>query len=643
MFGGFTLACVRLLLAAVFAVLASTWAHAAPLAAYGSLPSIETASISPDGRRVAFIATNDEERLIVLRDLEGGPNKTLAVGKAKVREIGWASPRYLLITATRATHITGVIAPRGEYAQLFIYDIARDKLRNVMQDVTYGMTVMFGGPYVREVDGRLFIFLSGVHFPENGQGQIALYRYEPERDKLLLEHKGFPNTREWLVGADGKPVAISEYDSKTGKWEIKAPDGPRWNAALTGESLIDPPELFGLGRTPDSWLIAGGEDDDFSFREYFPGTQTWGEAFSGLSMSAIFDPADHTLIGYRNTSGDETRYVMFRPADQQAWDAIGRAFPGQRVSLADWSTDRKRIVVLVDSPTEGPGYALVDLATKQASWLGQLYLRLAPEDISPVRPVAFKATDGTPLTGYLTLPRGREAKGLPLVMLPHGGPQARDYPGFDWWTQALASRGYAVLQVNYRGSSGFGQAFVEAGYGEWGGKMQTDLSDGVAHLAAEGVIDPARVCIVGASYGGYAALAGVTLQSGVYRCAASFAGVSDLQKMVTWIKPRKGEWAERYWLRYMGAEDETAPLLVERSPAAFADRITAPVLLIHGKDDTVVGIEQSREMVRAMEAAGKPVEFITLEGEDHHLSRGQTRLQMLEAIVGFLERHTPPG
>lgn len=634
---------VRFLLAAVLAAFASGWAHAAPLAAYGSLPTIEAASISPDGRRVAFIATNDEDRVIVLRDLEGGPAKTLSAGKTKVREIGWAGPRYLLITATRATHISGVIAPRGEYAQLFIYDTERDKLRNVMQDVTYGMTVMFGGPYVREVDGRLFIFLSGVHFPEDGQGQIALYRYEPERDKLLLEHKGFPNTREWLVGAEGKPTAVSEYDPKTGKWEIKAPDGPRWNVALAGESLIDPPELVGLGRTPDSVLVADADDEEYSFREFFPATRTWGEGFSGLSMSAIFDPADQTMIGYRTTSGDETRYVMFRPADQQAWDAIGRAFPGQSVTLADWSTDRKRIVVLVDSPTEGPGYALVDLDTKQASWLGQLYLRLAPEDISPVRAITFKASDGTPLSGYLTLPQGRSPTGLPLVVLPHGGPQARDYPGFDWWAQAMASRGYAVLQVNYRGSAGFGQSFLEAGYGEWGGKMQTDLSDGVAHVAADGVIDPARVCIVGASYGGYAALAGVSLQSDVYRCAAAFAGVSDLQKMVTWIKPRKGELAERYWLRYMGADDETAPVLRERSPAAFAHRITAPVLLIHGNDDTVVGIEQSREMAKAMEAAGKPVEFITLPGEDHYLSRGQTRLEMLEAIVGFLERHNPPG
>jgi dipeptidyl aminopeptidase/acylaminoacyl peptidase len=200
-----------------------------------------------------------------------------------------------------------------------------------------------------------------------------------------------------------------------------------------------------------------------------------------------------------------------------------------------------------------------------------------------------------------------------------------------------------VLQVNYRGSEGFGWSFLSAGFGEWGRKMQTDLSDGVSYLAGQGIIDPKRVCIVGASYGGYAALAGVTLQNGVYRCAASVAGPSDLGRMVRWSKRQSGVTAQRYWLRFMGAENVRDDVLDAISPAQHAERATVPILLIHGRDDTVVPLEQSRSMADALEDAGHAPELVVLKGDDHWLSRGATRLQMLRSVVAFLEKHNPPS
>ncbi|HKP77819.1 MAG TPA: alpha/beta fold hydrolase, partial [Phenylobacterium sp.] len=192
------------------------------------------------------------------------------------------------------------------------------------------------------------------------------------------------------------------------------------------------------------------------------------------------------------------------------------------------------------------------------------------------------------------------------------------------------------------GSDGFGDELLAAGYGEWGRKMQTDLSDGVAHLAAEGVIDPKRVCIVGASYGGYAALAGAALDTGVYRCAASVGGLSDLGRFVTWSKIQRGPSAFRYWTRFMGAEEDRK-VLAEISPAANIDKVTIPVLLIHGKDDSVVPAEQSQLMAEALRKAGKPVELVVQKGEDHWLSRGATRLEMLSATMAFVEKHNPPN
>jgi dipeptidyl aminopeptidase/acylaminoacyl peptidase len=263
------------------------------------------------------------------------------------------------------------------------------------------------------------------------------------------------------------------------------------------------------------------------------------------------------------------------------------------------------------------------------------------EERHETQPLRYTAADGLAIPGYLTLPTGKPPTQLPLVVLVHGGPAARVTADFEWWPQALASQGYAVLQANFRGSA-LGTKFVVAGFGEWGRKMQTDLSDGVRHLAKEGIVDPARVCIVGASYGGYAALAGVTLDPGVYRCAVSVAGVGDVGRMLEWEKRNSSERAQRFWDRFMGVDGPEDPVVQTISPAENAAAANVPVLLIHGKDDTVVPYEQSEAMLRALRRADKNAELVTLKREDHWLSRGETRVQMLQASVAFLHLHNPP-
>jgi dipeptidyl aminopeptidase/acylaminoacyl peptidase len=185
--------------------------------------------------------------------------------------------------------------------------------------------------------------------------------------------------------------------------------------------------------------------------------------------------------------------------------------------------------------------------------------------------------------------------------------------------------------------------FIEAGFGQWGRKMQTDLSDGVRYLAKQGVIDPARVCIVGGSYGGYAALAGVTLDPGVYRRAVSVAGISDLRRFLNWSADKYLSWTQRYWDRFMGISGQSDPALIAASPIEHVSAVTVPVLLIHGRDDTVVPFEQSDVMLSALKRAGKSVELVTMKHEDHWLSRSETRLQMLQATVAFLKANNPPN
>ena len=322
------------------------------------------------------------------------------------------------------------------------------------------------------------------------------------------------------------------------------------------------------------------------------------------------------------------------------------AFRGKQVTLNSWSHDMRQIVVYTQGSGDAGTYQLVDLDRRTAEIIGEAYPEITGARVGEVRAISYQAADGMRIPGYLTLPPGvTDPRGLPLVVFPHGGPASRDYLGFDWWAQAMASRGYAVLQPNFRGSDGLGTAHLEAGYGEWGRKMQTDLSDGVRWLASEGIIDPAKVCIVGASYGGYAAMAGPTLDPGVYRCAVAVSGVSDLRLMVQWEADQGGRRDSpvvRYWNRFMGAERLGDRGLDAVSPAAQAERADAPILMLHGRDDTVVPFEQSRVFAEALRRAGKPYELIELPSEDHWLSRASTRQWMLAETVRFLELHNPP-
>ena len=324
-----------------------------------------------------------------------------------------------------------------------------------------------------------------------------------------------------------------------------------------------------------------------------------------------------------------------------------KAFPGLNVGLVSVSRDFNTLFVYTDGDGDSGTYWTVDISTGKAEPFGYAYPDVKSADVGPRKYVTYKAADGLELEGVLTLPPGREAKNLPVVVLPHGGPRGNDDLSFDWWAEAFASRGYAVFQPNFRGSTGYGAEMLQAGFGEWGRKMQSDVSDGLAYLAKQGTVDAKRACIVGASYGGYVALAGVTVQQGLYRCAVSVAGVADLRAMLFDEADKNDNRSPevRYWKNRDGSQGGRRQRLKTLSlPPNWPPR--APMrrsFLFHGKDDTTVPIEQSREMERALNAAHKPVAFVELEGEDHHLSREATRVSMLKAAVAFVEKYNPPN
>jgi len=636
---GFALAAVT---AALF--LLGPSARAAPLEAYGRLPSTEQVAISPNGQLLALVTTDGDKRVIIVqRVADRATVRAFAVGATKVREINWAGPDHLLLTtsATLSTPMQLTAAWQEWYFGLDI-NVKTGLQRQLLQGVPNSLNTLSQFPTPRVIDGKPYAFVEGTLFEDN-TGRLALFRVDLETGKTTLAAAKTHDTIDWLVDANGEPLAEADFDAPGSLWTLKINHGGHWFAAKSMTTGISHPEILGLGRDGRAILLSDSQGDDLVVRELDPDAQDWSAPIEvQQDIDLIFAPSAGGLIGAHALVGDEDHYTFYAPADQVFWNALAKAYPGQRVTYVSASADRTQIVVLVDSPTEGPAYALVDRATHRATWIATAYDAVKVGDVSPVQPVSYKAKDGLALTGYLTLPTGKPPKNLPLIVFPHGGPAVRDTLGFDWWAQAMASRGYAVLQVNYRGSNGFGRAFLSAGFGEWGRKMQTDLSDGVRHLAAQGTIDPKRVCIVGASYGGYAALAGATLDPGVYRCAVDVSGISDMRRFVAWSKTQSDVSSQRYWDRFVGADGPTDPRLVAISPAAHAADADAPILLIHGKDDTVVPFEQSLIMADALKKAGKPYEFVVLNNEDHWLSRGETRLEMLEATMAFVEKNNPP-
>ena len=630
-----------LLLAAARAIAADAPSPPPPLEAYGQLPAIEQVEISPDGRLIALILTEGEERTVVVKQLaDDAVIGALRAGDHKVRDLEWAGATHLIVSASTTMVSFGGLEPPSELLTALSYDVQSGEQRQLMKNIADAGNVLTGPPQIRTVDGQAMTFLPALHF-DGEDGRISLYRIEESVRRTTLVQQGFPKTRGWLVDSTGALLAETEHDDRHLRWTLKFLRNGRWRAAKVIENAIDAPDVVGLGRDGHSALLAAYADNDRALREFAPNADDWDAPLAaGGVLTPIFDPVTHALVGIHQLLGDDDRYTFYSPSDTAAWQAIANAYPGQTPTLESWSSDRRRLVVHVDSPSDGPVYALVDLDARKAAWIGPSYPHVA-KHVATVVPIAFTAADGLALTGYLTLPNDRAPAGLPLVVFPHGGPAARDTLGFDWWAQAMASRGYAVLQVNYRGSEGLGRDLLRAGDGQWGRKMQTDLSDGVRYLASRGEIDPKRVCIVGASYGGYAALAGATLDSAVYRCAAAIAGLSDLRRLVTWEENQHGRTGQMSLLGHLGAGRASDAALAEISPARHADRIVAPILLVHGKEDSVVPFEQTQIMADALKHAHKPYELVVLEHEDHWLSRGDTRLQMLRAVMDFLQRNNP--
>lgn len=615
-----------------------------PLSVYSRLPQIESVEISPNGSRVAFTMTTNGEKIIYDYDLTTGDAAGAALEGSVLRWLMWADDDTVLAVTTHNVNMRIFVGDKNTFATGHLLDIRGGKNMQLYKNMDYFASVVMGDYYRYKDDTGYHVTASNLRIDVDGFR--SLYSFDPKtaRPKLLDEDPR--NIQNWVLEPDGHILARAEHDRDTHVWTLRYHEGKTWKAIYSETAPIDAPWLSGIGRDGKSVVVyfSSGPNKNKYCEIDSSGTVSPPFDIPGDNAYAIYHPSTYRLAGFGFSSAAGTTYSMFDPVMARLPGLMDKALEGSYFNIISSMADEPRkLIVYSEGPGDTGSYYFIDFLTGASRMIGQKYPDLAPEWVGEQKLVKYKAADGLEIEAVLTLPPGREAKNLACVALPHGGPQAYDSIGFDWMAQALASRGYAVFQPNFRGSSGYGQDFVDKGHGEWGRKMQTDISDGVRWLAKEGTIDPKRVAIAGGSYGGYAALAGAAIDTGVYTCAVAIAPVSDLKSMVDWEAMERGKdynsSAVLYWKRFMGDESGWA----EVSPAQHADRVDIPVMLIHGKDDDTVPIDQSDRMRDALHRAGKTPEFVLLDEEDHYLSREPTRIQTLEAMVGFLLKHNPPA
>ena len=624
---------------------------APPLEAYGRLPAVELMRLSPSGDKFAFVAVSGEERKLYVATLAGKALIASPVGQTKVRDAEWAGDDHLLVTTSSTVDLRAEFQFKYELASVVQIDVSNTKGFTVFKDEKEIAPVVLDRFGAGAAGSRWYGYFGGITFERSvsrgfvfDHGWADLYRVDLETGHPELLMRGAPDLENWVVTPDGTVAATERYDQRSGQWRLLA-GGVTGRAVMERTAPIGQVGTEGLGRTAGTVTVI----DDTGDRTHIEEVSLKDGAITRLlddvgAESLIHDPSTGLLIGALTVG--EPGAVFLDPKLEAIYTDMRKAFPEFRLRLESFSRGLDRMIVETEGSTDSGTYWIVDQKSGRAQPIGQMHPDIKAGDVGPSSLVQFNAADGLAMDGVLTLPPGRPAKNLPLVVMPHGGPIGIfDRPGFDAWAQAFASRGYAVFQPNYRGSGGGSTEFRRAGFGEWGRKMLSDMQDGVAALAAKGIVDPKRACIVGASYGGYAALAGVTLEHGQYRCAVSVSGPGDMASFFDWEIDRRGLYssATRYWRAATGMDKSGAGILKAISPAAHAQDADAPILLIHGRDDTVVPVEQSREMAAALKRAGKAVDLVEINGGDHWELHEDSRLATVTNSVNFVLKNNPPG
>jgi dipeptidyl aminopeptidase/acylaminoacyl peptidase len=626
--------------------------------AFGALPAISDVSMSPNGTKLAFVAAQGDTQAVVIENVDGS-HPMVVPGKEKIRGVSWASNDVALV----AVSVTSDAKKELDHPIEF--------WRTIAIDVNTRKSIILKAGF--DSVGNSRVTIDSTTFDAQGHVVVAAFDYDDsayvaptdtrlrntdaEMDAFVMEAiqidpktnenhaiaKGTKYTTAFAYTASGQVVARSDYNPNSRIFAIYAPRGGGWRKVMEIDGL-DEEKVSLLNAEPGTGnvllLDRRGEKLAIQRLDMTTGAVTTAlETANRPPIGSVFlDRFTSALVAvYEAGDIDEWRWIDPQLADLHK--KLQAAFPNKVVDIDDWTADRKKVLFRVYGSSTPTTYYVIDLTTMHADIVGDQYPQLADVKMGEKISITYAARDGTKIPAYLTLPPGKTAKNLPLVILPHGGPAGSDSPDFDYWAQDLATHGYAVLQPQFRGSTGYGAAWEQAGWRQWGGLMQDDLTDGVKYLISTGQVDPKRVCIAGASYGGYAALAGATMTPDLYACAVSISGPSNLPELRGYVQGADDSPSESMAYESHNIGDKFDPKVKAVSPVYLTRNVKAPILIIQGLDDTVVPFSQADEMVKALQQDGKAVTFVQLPGEDHWWSRAATRVQIMKTTDDFLAKY----
>ncbi|MFL6846522.1 MAG: alpha/beta hydrolase family protein [Allosphingosinicella sp.] len=610
-----------------------------PAEDFAALPFVEGPRLSPDGTKVASrIAVGGKQYFAVAPLFDEAKPRLFQSEDRDINWWRWVNNDWLVIgigeTVTvegedfYARRALGVGAADGKMVPLawreaaqgaddvvWIADDGRPLIRLALQKSIYLNNEAFW-PEVIEID------------VSTGKSKTVV-RPHPDVGSWYADGGG---TVRVGIGAtnDGRSLRLLYREREGDGFEVIDRANSRKGQKLLVPSLFLP--------EPGQALAVDDRDGFDALYKLDLKTMTLGERVFGVAGydvdGIIADPAQGKLLGVGATENDARVHWLDEDL-RTLQESLDKAVPGRNATIVSMDSKRERFLVHIGAADRPGAYFYVTAAGGALQRLAYVNERIGNGRLHPARTIRYKARDGLEIPAVLTVPAGTEPSNLPVIVMPHGGPFARDSEDWDWWSQFLADRGYAVIQPNYRGSSGYGTAFAEKGEGQWGLAMQDDLNDGLAYLAKEGIADPKRAAMVGGSYGGYAAMRAAQRDGALYRCAVSFAGVSDLAALLRYDSHFLFSGRGIDWLR------RQAPNLRDVSPINHPEQFSIPILLVHGKKDQRVLVKQSRELAERLRDAGKEVRYVEQPEGDHHVSRQADRLQFLTELEAFLKQHNP--
>ncbi len=611
-------------------------------------PTTADFALSPSGKRVAVLRNRYTDAGVTswidIIDAENPaqPPKTVPLGVHEANSVVWANEKRLLIWVIyNVTHqgygteeilrVVGVNDDGTNPAVMF-------GNRGTSLEYIHNLGVMVD-PLVDDEDHVMM----SANDPQ--RGLMGLYKVDVNNGEAVVIEYGSPRTSSWLT-QNGQPMIRFDDDRNGTRIMARAPGESDWKFMhLFRRDQIPEFSIFGPSEKAGVFLASArvGDEDKITVREVDLTTLKLG---APLYTPAKVD-ADQVWLDSRSklvaTSWTEDRraYDFADKAFAPHFSAMEKYFgPELTIGMREVDDARTRYLGVAHGPREAGIYFMYDRKTHAITELGPTHAHLTADRLGAVHTMSVKTRDGAEIRAYLTQPAS--GKPGPLVVMPHGGPELRDDWGFEPWAQMLAAEGWWVLQPNYRGSGGYGLAFAREGWKRWGERMQEDVEDATAQALAEFKLDASRVAIFGGSYGGYAALMGAVRKPDLYKAVVSMDGVSDLIEQLKWERKNDeavGKPYYEFWRQRIGDPEADAAMLTKASPHLRAAEVKAPVFLMHGFLDDIVPVDQSKMMVKALQAAGKTVEYWEIPKEGHSASTRRNERDRMERVIAFLKPH----